>query len=77
MLGPSFSPSMARIPGPTSSQNTSQRLLPPRARCTRNRSRERAMSSRASGSVSVNSICVVVMALSLALRLMSGNHMFL
>jgi signal transduction histidine kinase len=47
-LGPSFSPSMAKIPGPASSQNNNQRRPPPRARWTRPRSRDRAQSSAVS-----------------------------
>jgi hypothetical protein len=45
MLGPSFSPSMARIPGPASSQNNNQRRPLPGPRWTRPRSRDRAQSS--------------------------------
>src|ERR1700677_1341337 len=48
MLGPSFSPSMASIPGPTSSHSRYQRLRCLRARCTRERSCERAASSSVS-----------------------------
>ena len=49
MLGPSFSPSIARIPGPTSSHSRCQRLRCLRAWWTRERSRERARSSSVSG----------------------------
>ena len=45
MLGPSFSPSIARIPGPTSSHSRCQRLPRLRAWWTRERSRDRAVSS--------------------------------
>src|SRR5438270_616233 len=45
MLGPSFSPSIARIPGPTSSQTSRPRRPPRRASSTRARSRERMASS--------------------------------
>src|SRR5580692_12406992 len=48
MLGPSFSPSIARIPGPTSSHSRCQRLRCRRAWWTRERSRERAVSSSVS-----------------------------
>ena len=48
MLGPSFSPSIARIPGPTSSHSRHQRLRCRRAWCTRERSCERAVSSSVS-----------------------------
>jgi hypothetical protein len=41
MLGPSFSPSIARIPGPTSNHIRYQRRPWRRALCTRKRSRER------------------------------------
>src|SRR5579884_479116 len=49
MLGPSFSPSMARMPGPTSSHSRYQPRLPSRARWTRERSCERTASSALSG----------------------------
>src|SRR5579862_7922786 len=49
MLGPSFSPSIARIPGPRSSHSRYQRRPPRRASCTRERSCERATSSPVSG----------------------------
>src|SRR5580704_1838589 len=48
MLGPSFSPSIASIPGPTSSHSRYQRLRCLRAWCTRERSCERATSSSVS-----------------------------
>src|SRR5271170_6639998 len=45
MLGPSFSPSIARIPGPISSHSSCQRLRWLRASWTRARSTERTVSS--------------------------------
>src|SRR5208283_259033 len=49
MLGPSFSPSMARMPGPASSHIKCQRFRCLRAWCTRVRSCDRASSSSVSG----------------------------
>ena len=49
MLGPSFSPSIARIPGPASSHRRWKRWPWRRAVCTRARSCERAVSSGVSG----------------------------
>src|SRR5271156_1478134 len=49
MLGPSFSPSIARMPGPTSSHSRRQRLRCTRASWTRERSWDRATSSSVRG----------------------------
>src|ERR1700694_3167463 len=45
MLGPSFSPGIARTPGPTTNHSRRQRVSCMRAWCTRERSFERAVSS--------------------------------
>src|ERR1700730_11569974 len=49
MLGPSFSPSIARIPAPTKSQSRYHLRPRRRASWTRNRSSDRAASSGVSG----------------------------
>src|SRR5277367_6500748 len=60
MLGPSCSPSMARMPGPTSSHSSRQRLPDSRAATTRERSCERARSSLPRGGRTASPVAILL-----------------